>query len=323
MARKNNRKKVKKYLKALQELKNLLSESNTINFDAFYKRNKVSKNLSNALKINGVLAKAKQGRKTFWEWVGGEPDEKMVIDALKTCANRNPERRNVEVTFMEIQVPKLDYELAGESGKQESEQIELHKIKDQMEQGVFPFLKDSSNRKIEPIKVEFLEEKDPITEFSGWKVSQGEKYATGLGFDEMLGLFTSLAMPKKRPCLQWMKTKEQHQKYKDSMQERFAKHNAQPSQLLIDHDVLNNALRVWGRVPQIKMLREECTELVAEINKYVDRDASCERFKTMLDEIADVTIMVRQMEILFKDHLKPRIEEKVERLRTRLERKEF
>lgn len=30
-----------------------------------------------------------------------------------------------------------------------------------------------------------------------------------LGYDEMLGLITSLTMSERRPCLQWMKTKEQ------------------------------------------------------------------------------------------------------------------
>ena len=42
-----------------------------------------------------------------------------------------------------------------------------------------------------------------------FEVFQGDKSSGELGFDEMLGLITSLTMSERRPCLQWMKTKEQ------------------------------------------------------------------------------------------------------------------
>lgn len=42
-----------------------------------------------------------------------------------------------------------------------------------------------------------------------FEVFQGDKSSCELGFDEMLGLITSLTMSERRPCLQWMKTKEQ------------------------------------------------------------------------------------------------------------------
>jgi len=35
------------------------------------------------------------------------------------------------------------------------------------------------------------------------------KTAVGLCYDEMIGLVSSIAMPIKRPCLQWLKTPEQ------------------------------------------------------------------------------------------------------------------
>lgn len=41
------------------------------------------------------------------------------------------------------------------------------------------------------------------------EVFQGDKSSGELGFDEMLGLITSLTISERRPCLQWMKTKEQ------------------------------------------------------------------------------------------------------------------
>lgn len=42
-----------------------------------------------------------------------------------------------------------------------------------------------------------------------FEVFQGDKSSGELGYDEMLGLITSLTMSEIRPCLQWMKTKEQ------------------------------------------------------------------------------------------------------------------
>lgn len=34
-------------------------------------------------------------------------------------------------------------------------------------------------------------------------------------FDEMLGVVTQLTMPENRSCLQWLKTKEQHQAFRN------------------------------------------------------------------------------------------------------------
>ena len=42
-----------------------------------------------------------------------------------------------------------------------------------------------------------------------FEVFQGDKSSGELSFDEMLGLITSLTIPERCPCLQWMKTKEQ------------------------------------------------------------------------------------------------------------------
>ena len=41
-------------------------------------------------------------------------------------------------------------------------------------------------------------------------------YSTGwVTFDEMLGVVTQLTMPEERHCLQWLKTKEQHEAFKN------------------------------------------------------------------------------------------------------------
>lgn len=64
---------------------------------------------------------------------------------------------------------------------------------------------------MENIEIIFIEtENDEY--WKGWLVKQADRYADGLGYDEMLGLIASLTMPPERPTLQWMKTKEQREK---------------------------------------------------------------------------------------------------------------
>ncbi len=36
-----------------------------------------------------------------------------------------------------------------------------------------------------------------------------EKSAIGVSYDEMLGLVSAITMPDDRPCLKWLKTKEE------------------------------------------------------------------------------------------------------------------
>lgn len=57
----------------------------------------------------------------------------------------------------------------------------------------------------------------------GWKVQQGDKYADCLGYDEMMGVVSALTMPKHRPCLSWMRTKEQHEAWERTMKETIEK----------------------------------------------------------------------------------------------------
>ena len=45
------------------------------------------------------------------------------------------------------------------------------------------------------VLIEFIEGESTKTQFSGWKVTHGDKYADGLGYDEMLGLVASITMP--------------------------------------------------------------------------------------------------------------------------------
>lgn len=93
----------------------------------------------------------------------------------------------------------------------------------------------------------------------------------------------------------------------------------------INEQILKRALEKWGIDAQVKMVREECLELAIEISKFYDRDGSQERHDKILDEMADVIIMLRQMEINseWKDKIQARIDFKMKRLEGRLDRSEF
>lgn len=64
------------------------------------------------------------------------------------------------------------------------------------------------------IEIELVKEEQPLV-WTGWKVTLGDKYADGLGYDEMIGLVSVLTMPEKRPMLNWLKTEESHKAQKD------------------------------------------------------------------------------------------------------------
>lgn len=64
------------------------------------------------------------------------------------------------------------------------------------------------------ITISFIED-ERADIFKGWQVTQGDKYADGLGYDEMLGLVAALTMPENRPTLSWMKTSEEHKAFRD------------------------------------------------------------------------------------------------------------
>lgn len=61
-----------------------------------------------------------------------------------------------------------------------------------------------SDAEIKIVKVEY-----------GWNVIHGDKYADGLGWDEMLGLVAALTMPESKPMLGWLKTEAEHKAWRD------------------------------------------------------------------------------------------------------------
>jgi NTP pyrophosphatase (non-canonical NTP hydrolase) len=83
-------------------------------------------------------------------------------------------------------------------------------------------------------------------------------------------------------------------------------------------DVFFKALNTWGGESQENMAIEECSEFIKAICKY-RRNAGQKEFNDIIDEIADVTIMMRQMAIAIgEEAVENKIKEKVERLAGRL-----
>ena len=71
-----------------------------------------------------------------------------------------------------------------------------------------------------------------------FEVVQGDKTSEELSFDETLGLIASLIMPKKRHCLGWMQTKEEHQKRRDMFKSYSEDINNKKLKAMIYTDVM-------------------------------------------------------------------------------------
>jgi NTP pyrophosphatase (non-canonical NTP hydrolase) len=85
-------------------------------------------------------------------------------------------------------------------------------------------------------------------------------------------------------------------------------------------DLLIKAIETWGIGAQVDIAQEECAELIAAIAHY--RRERPDAMKEMIEEIADVKIMMRQLELMFdidKD-VRAVMDYKLERLAGRLER---
>ena len=89
-----------------------------------------------------------------------------------------------------------------------------------------------------------------------------------------------------------------------------------------DIDILaTQALEHWGNEPQVRQTMEECAELIVALNKALrDPEDPC---KNVLEELADVTIMVEQMKQLYDENLEfdDILKEKTNKLRNYLKEK--
>lgn len=86
------------------------------------------------------------------------------------------------------------------------------------------------------------------------------------------------------------------------------------------------AINMWGRIAQINMAIEECGELIVALAKNY-RDMNGSTVNEVLDEMADVEIMIEQLKIMFNymysndavDKFEDIKRRKLERLEKRLE----
>lgn len=58
---------------------------------------------------------------------------------------------------------------------------------------------------------------------------------------------------------------------------------------------------VWGHQAQVDMLVEELGECIVAVQKLFKRDYSLKRFKDLASEIADVKIMIEEIELLLDE----------------------
>lgn len=85
-----------------------------------------------------------------------------------------------------------------------------------------------------------------------------------------------------------------------------------------DEETLRAALRRYGFEPQLSMLTEECGELVAAVNRW--RRGREGAFPSLLEEIADVEILIDQMRLVYGAEIDAARARKLARLRERLGR---
>ena len=64
--------------------------------------------------------------------------------------------------------------------------------------------------------------------------------------------------------------------------------------------VYKTALKKWGIVAQLEMAQEEATELALAVRKHIRKD-NTDSFNHMIEEIADVEIMIAQIETMFEN----------------------
>ena len=89
---------------------------------------------------------------------------------------------------------------------------------------------------------------------------------------------------------------------------------------MIKREILLEAIEKWGELAQIEMIEEECIELTLALQKLKRvRSDKQKKINNVIDEIADVSIMIAQAKIIFDEKLiNERIEFKMNRVKERL-----
>lgn len=84
--------------------------------------------------------------------------------------------------------------------------------------------------------------------------------------------------------------------------------------------LFSTCLKKWGADAQVAMILEECLELASAIHKHRRKDNS----ENIIDEIADVKIMLMQAEMIFDlSKIDERVSFKLNRLKNRIDSSQF
>lgn len=80
---------------------------------------------------------------------------------------------------------------------------------------------------------------------------------------------------------------------------------------------LNKVINFFGKTHQLEKAKEECLELAVSLQRYLKGGRDTE--KDVIDEIADVSIMIQQLKLIFdSEKIDKRIEYKLERLENKI-----
>ncbi len=97
--------------------------------------------------------------------------------------------------------------------------------------------------------------------------------------------------------------------------------------LELREEIYRQAIKKWKERSQLEMAQEECTELALAIRKYI-RKADDFTYSNMVEEIADVEVMIEQIKMMYRESgIEKAIEfekiAKVHRLNDRLSKNAF
>jgi len=91
---------------------------------------------------------------------------------------------------------------------------------------------------------------------------------------------------------------------------------------MINDELMQKAIQKWGIDLQIDLAQEECAELIEAIAHWRRGRDDCNT--KLIEEIADVKIMIRQLELVFGvDAVEDVVQYKMQRLASRIERNSF
>lgn len=86
-------------------------------------------------------------------------------------------------------------------------------------------------------------------------------------------------------------------------------------------DTYNAALAKWGMVPQLYVAIEEMSEVIKALTKFMrDPDRMEDAISSIIEEVADATIMLEQLRLIFgiNDEVCEAMDAKIERLKERV-----